>query len=198
MQTCYNCGKQVEDNVLICPDCGALVKRYTAPPQREEPIEQPSAQTASNSRLYRDKNGKLRIQGGITAFLVIALCSAAYLAVSMFSSIYISHNEALFIELFSAYPEAQPLVELISNLAAAIRSLYGVFLALGILLAAKCVCGIWFLASKMRLAHTVLCVCTGAVAAILIACGGGVYGIWMLADTLVTALLLRNDRPNMR
>ena len=28
MQKCYNCGKEVDDNVLICPDCGALVKRY--------------------------------------------------------------------------------------------------------------------------------------------------------------------------
>ena len=23
MQKCYNCGKEVDDNVLICPDCGA-------------------------------------------------------------------------------------------------------------------------------------------------------------------------------
>ena len=22
MQKCYNCGKEVDDNVLICPDCG--------------------------------------------------------------------------------------------------------------------------------------------------------------------------------
>ena len=39
MQTCYNCGKQVDDNVLICPDCGALVRRYGKPaPQQEEPV----------------------------------------------------------------------------------------------------------------------------------------------------------------
>ena len=31
MQKCYNCGKEVDDNVLICPDCGALVKRYGKP-----------------------------------------------------------------------------------------------------------------------------------------------------------------------
>lgn len=31
MQKCYNCGKEVDDNVLICPDCGALVKRYGRP-----------------------------------------------------------------------------------------------------------------------------------------------------------------------
>ena len=39
MQTCYNCGRQVDDNVLICPDCGALVRRYGKPaPQQEEPV----------------------------------------------------------------------------------------------------------------------------------------------------------------
>ena len=31
MQTCYNCGRQMDDNVLICPDCGALVRRYGKP-----------------------------------------------------------------------------------------------------------------------------------------------------------------------
>ena len=37
MQKCYNCGKEVDDNVLICPDCGALVKRYGSPePAQEE------------------------------------------------------------------------------------------------------------------------------------------------------------------
>ena len=40
MQTCYNCGKQVSDETLICPECGALVKRYTSParsPEQEAP-----------------------------------------------------------------------------------------------------------------------------------------------------------------
>lgn len=42
MQTCYNCGKQVSDETLICPECGALVRRYTTPPprQNEEPAQQ--------------------------------------------------------------------------------------------------------------------------------------------------------------
>ena len=31
MQKCYNCGKEVSDETLICPECGALVKRYTTP-----------------------------------------------------------------------------------------------------------------------------------------------------------------------
>ena len=41
MQTCYNCGQQVGDDVLICPNCGALVRRYTDPPRREPEPEQP-------------------------------------------------------------------------------------------------------------------------------------------------------------
>lgn len=36
MQKCYNCGKEVDDNVLICPECGALVKRYTSPARSPE------------------------------------------------------------------------------------------------------------------------------------------------------------------
>ena len=39
MQKCYNCGKEVSDETLICPECGALVKRYTTPAPR--PDEQP-------------------------------------------------------------------------------------------------------------------------------------------------------------
>ena len=45
MQKCYNCGKEVDDNVLICPDCGALVKRYGKPePARQEQDPAPFSQ----------------------------------------------------------------------------------------------------------------------------------------------------------
>ena len=39
MQKCYNCGKEVSDETLICPECGALVKRYTTPARRLEDLE---------------------------------------------------------------------------------------------------------------------------------------------------------------
>ena len=45
MQKCYNCGKEVDDNVLICPDCGALVKRYGRPESAQPEQEAPAAQT---------------------------------------------------------------------------------------------------------------------------------------------------------
>ena len=42
MQKCYNCGKEVSDETLICPECGALVKRYTTPaPRLDEQPEEP-------------------------------------------------------------------------------------------------------------------------------------------------------------
>ena len=48
MQKCYNCGKEVDDNVLICPDCGALVKRYGKPvPVEPDTEHQPPARRLS-------------------------------------------------------------------------------------------------------------------------------------------------------
>ena len=50
MQTCYNCGKEVDDNVLICPECGALVKRYSAPVRENAPDELSPVMQAQQSQ----------------------------------------------------------------------------------------------------------------------------------------------------
>lgn len=42
MVTCYNCGKQVSDETLICPECGALVRRYESRPRQEAEPERKS------------------------------------------------------------------------------------------------------------------------------------------------------------
>lgn len=60
MITCYNCGKQVSDETLICPECGALVRRYEVPRQTPEtdqplayqPVRQSAAQQAQPGRFY--------------------------------------------------------------------------------------------------------------------------------------------------
>ena len=60
MITCYNCGKQVSDETLICPECGALVRRYEAPRQTPEtdqplayqPVRQSAAQQAQPGRFF--------------------------------------------------------------------------------------------------------------------------------------------------
>ncbi len=47
MQTCYNCGLEVSDETLICPECGALVRRYTKPAAQPETVSQaPAAREA--------------------------------------------------------------------------------------------------------------------------------------------------------
>ena len=79
MQKCYNCGKEVDDNVLICPDCGALVKRYGKPePAREERETEPFPQdTAFDTRpqprgaVFQREDGKLKFSGYVTFWLVL-------------------------------------------------------------------------------------------------------------------------------
>ena len=76
MQKCYNCGKEVDDNVLICPECGALVKRYGKPePQQAEPFEsQGTAFTPPpqpHAAVWQREDGKLKFSGGVTFWLVL-------------------------------------------------------------------------------------------------------------------------------
>ena len=77
MQKCYNCGKEVDDNVLICPDCGALVKRYGSPePAQEEqgatPFPQETAFDAQpRGAVWRQEDGKLKFSGYVTFWLVL-------------------------------------------------------------------------------------------------------------------------------
>ena len=59
VQKCYNCGKEVDDNVLICPECGALVKRYGKPePQQAEPFESQGTAFTRRSRTPRSGSGR--------------------------------------------------------------------------------------------------------------------------------------------
>ena len=57
MQKCYNCGKEVDDNVLICPDCGALVKRYTKPETQPEPTLIPARMKRPHSPVRVSESG---------------------------------------------------------------------------------------------------------------------------------------------
>ena len=71
MQTCYNCGRQVDDNVLICPDCGALVRRYGKPaPQQEEPVADLTyAPETAEARPAKPK----RFQTGAKVWLILCI-----------------------------------------------------------------------------------------------------------------------------
>lgn len=58
MQTCYNCGKQVSDETLICPECGALVKRYTSPARDPEEYAQKRTGRPDAGRISPDGSGR--------------------------------------------------------------------------------------------------------------------------------------------
>ena len=84
MQKCYNCGKEVDDNVLICPDCGALVKRYGKPVpvepdsyhQQPQPDAYPGAyeapaQPGPRERVWLDAAGKPHFKGALCLWLIV-------------------------------------------------------------------------------------------------------------------------------
>lgn len=63
MQKCYNCGKEVSDETLICPECGALVKRYTTPaPRPDEQPEEPERGITEDgyAHMFRDTPNRPR------------------------------------------------------------------------------------------------------------------------------------------
>ena len=92
MQKCYNCGKEVDDNVLICPECGALVRRYTKPAQQiPEPENVPPrsaahpgayktpAQESRRERVWLDAAGKPHLNGALCFWLIVCAVFTAYL-----------------------------------------------------------------------------------------------------------------------
>lgn len=63
MQKCYNCGKEVSDETLICPECGALVKRYTTPaPRLDEQPDEPERGVTDDgyASMFRDRPNRPR------------------------------------------------------------------------------------------------------------------------------------------
>ena len=100
MVTCYNCGKQVSDETLICPECGALVRRYESRP-KQEPEQQPNSnwgwqqpqqqpwQAGQNVPPYqqqqsqytpRTPNGAFRFSTGFTIWVWLCIAGLALMA----------------------------------------------------------------------------------------------------------------------
>ena len=99
MVTCYNCGKQVSDETLICPECGALVRRYESRP-RQEPEQQPKTWGWQQPQQHRQpeqnqnmppyqsyqpyqpktKNGSFRFSTGFTVWVWICVAGLALMA----------------------------------------------------------------------------------------------------------------------
>lgn len=114
MVTCYNCGKQVSDETLICPECGALVRRYEAPPRSEQAPEQKQNnggwQQATNQQPYQTpyapptSGGKFRYTTGFSVWLWLCVAGLAFFAGSfILTGLMITSDSAqsqIFFEIF--------------------------------------------------------------------------------------------------
>lgn len=213
MQTCYNCGRQVADDVLICPDCGALVKRYTDPPRREPqedapqqpyeqpPCEQPSA-PAKRPRVWTDANGKTRLAGSVKAFVIVMAVLAGYLALSFACLLIVYHDQDVYAQLFQMMSGVDDTIGRVAGafdeLMAAIGQAYGFILALIGISLARLAASVWLLCSKRRAALYALVILCGVLAMGLAVAGYAVYAIVAAADGVITSALLRRDLRKLR
>lgn len=214
MQTCYNCGRQVADDVLICPDCGALVKRYTDPPRREppeaapqqqpyeqQPYEQQSA-PAKRPRVWTDANGKTRLAGSVKAFVIVMAVLAGYLALSFACLLIVYHDQDVYAQLFQMMSGMDDTIGRVAGafdeLMAAIGQAYGFILALIGISLARLAASVWLLCSKRRAALYALVILCGVLAMGLAVAGYALYAIVAAADGVITSALLRRDLRKLR
>ena len=127
MQKCYNCGKEVDDNVLICPECGALVKRYGKPePQQAEPFEsQGTAFTQPpqpHAAVWQREDGKLKFSGGVTFWLVLCAIFLGYTLLGFACTLFIYRFQAVYFQAISQFQELAPLAELLQALLASVEA----------------------------------------------------------------------------
>ena len=211
MQTCYNCGQQVGDDVLICPNCGALVKRYTDPPRRdaapeqtaqpEQPYFDPAA-PARRPRVWTDARGKLRLAGSVKAFMIVMAVLAGYLALSFACLLFVYHNQDVYAEVFQMMSGADAAFSAIADsfevLMTAVGQAYSFVAALIAVSLARLAASIWFLCAKRRAVLFALLTLCGVLAMGLAVAGYALYAIVAAADGVVTSLLLRRDLRTLK
>ncbi len=200
MQTCYNCGREVEDNVLICPDCGALVKRYDKPVRetetellvnKTEPVQQ------SGTYIVRDAAGKLRLRGLLKVLCIIAVVLNIYFSFSQFLVLWLSASGDFFAGMlseYSAFGIDQALIDMMRITVEFVGQNRIYVLLVGSLFLIKAACLIWFMISKRRL--SLYAAGTDAVLLVLIFLftGGGLTAFEYGLDMLVILLLaVRHD-----
>ena len=203
MQKCYNCGKEVSDETLICPECGALVKRYTTPPARQAEQEARNnemwdgyAQNFSNAQpqrpdgsVWRDGNAKVHFRGGLTAWLVVCLLVTGYMLLSYLSVQFLYRNQDLYFSVLESMPELSGYADILRPLMEYIQSYNAYFIVQTVLSAALFASVIWLLAGKSKAAlfaclgidvlFALLLAFMNPVAAILFAGGAAVTFFWM-------------------
>ena len=201
MQTCYNCGKQVPDTTLICPDCGALVRRYTDAPPREQPNQQPLNPFPQTPAQPTDPGGKplkVRLYGGVRVWLIILIILSVYMAFSSLMSVFLAANPALLDAMMAGdgMETMEPMINMLREIMAQPLAL-PMFSIMAAFYAAKCACHLWLLLSGRRLPFRIsIGVSMAGLLAVLLL-GGGLLAIIYFLDPLFTWLGLRRFWPWM-
>lgn len=200
MQKCYNCGKKVDDNVLICPDCGALVKRYGKPePAREERETEPFPQdTAFDTRpqprgaVFQREDGKLKFSGYVTFWLVLCAIYLGYTLLGFACTLFIYRFRDFYFEILDQFEELASMAELLRTLLASLETAPVYYIVVGVLVAVQFGCVVWFLAAKRKLAFYILTGAAVLLTAMQLVLGGGVSALIYLLGPFTAWLLLRS------
>ena len=200
MQKCYNCGKEVDDNVLICPDCGALVKRYGKPePAREERETEPFPQdTAFDTRpqprgaVFQREDGKLKFSGYVTFWLVLCAIYLGYTLLGFACTLFIYRFRDFYFEILDQFEELASMAELLRTLLASLETAPVYYIVVGVLVAVQFGCVVWFLAAKRKLAFYILMGAAVLLTALQLVLGGGVSALIYLLGPFTAWLLLRS------
>ncbi len=200
MQKCYNCGKEVDDNVLICPDCGALVKRYGKPePAREERETEPFPQdTAFDTRpqprgaVFQREDGKLKFSGYVTFWLVLCAIYLGYTLLGFACTLFIYRFRDFYFEILDQFEELASMAELLRTLLASLETAPVYYIVVGVLVAVQFGCVVWFLAAKRKLAFYILTATAVLLTALQLVLGGGVSALIYLLGPFTAWLLLRS------
>lgn len=197
MQKCYNCGKEVDDNVLICPECGALVKRYGKPePQQAEPFEsQGTAFTQPpqpHAAVWQREDGKLKFSGYVTFWLVLCAIYLGYTLLGFACTLFIYRFRDFYFEILDQFEELASMAELLRTLLASLETAPVYYIVVGVLVAVQFGCVVWFLAAKRKLAFYILTAAAVLLTALQLVLGGGVSALIYLLGPFTAWLLLRS------
>lgn len=200
MQKCYNCGKEVDDNVLICPDCGALVKRYGRPEpaqqeQEAEPFPRETAfdpQPQPRGAIWQREDGKLKFSGYVTFWLVLCAVYLGYTLLGFACTLLIYRFRDLYFEILNQFEELASMAELLQTLLASLEAAPVYYIMVGVLVAVQFGCVVWFLASKRKLAFYLLTGAAVLLSVMQLLLGGGAGALIYLLGPFTAWLLLRS------
>ena len=200
MQKCYNCGKEVDDNVLICPDCGALVKRYGRPEpaqqeQEAEPFPRETAfdpQPQPRGAVWQREDGKLKFSGYVTFWLVLCAVYLGYTLLGFACTLLIYRFRDFYFEILDQFEELASMAELLQTLLASLEAAPVYYIMVGVLVAVQFGCVVWFLASKRKLAFYLLTGAAVLLSVMQLLLGGGAGALIYLLGPFTAWLLLRS------